>query len=75
VAIVRRESGVVVVRGDVKAGDAVVVEGVQRLRDGAQVVEVDETPAMVDDKNGPDEVGKDAIPEVSGAGAATSTRS
>src|SRR6185436_11389907 len=37
VAIVRRESGVVIVGGDVRSGDRVVVEGVQRLREGAKV--------------------------------------
>ena len=42
IAIVQRESGVVIVRGDVAAGDQVVVEGMQRLREGAKVTEVDE---------------------------------
>lgn len=70
VAIVQRESGVVIVRGGVEAGDRVVVEGVQSLRDGAKVAEVDETPAMIGDDKGDAE-----IPEVSGAGASTQTRS
>ncbi|MGH6926325.1 MAG: efflux RND transporter periplasmic adaptor subunit [Propylenella sp.] len=74
ISIVRRESGVVIVRGDVEAGDRVVVEGVQRLRDGAKVAEVDETPAMIGDEDA-DEDGKDEVPEVSGAGAAGRTRS
>jgi RND family efflux transporter MFP subunit len=74
VAIVRRESGIVIVRGEVKAGDRVVVEGVQRLRDGAMVTEVDETPAMIDDDGG-GEIGQDGVPEISGAGAAANTRS
>jgi RND family efflux transporter MFP subunit len=37
VTIVRRLSGAAIVAGDVDAGDRVVVEGVQRLRDGATV--------------------------------------
>jgi RND family efflux transporter MFP subunit len=37
VTIVRRLSGAAIVAGDVAAGDRVVVEGVQRLRDGATV--------------------------------------
>jgi RND family efflux transporter MFP subunit len=40
VDIIRRESGVVVVQGDVAAGDKVVAEGIQRLRPGIEVVEV-----------------------------------
>jgi hypothetical protein len=75
VAIVRRESGIVIVRGEVEAGEEVVVEGVQRLREGARVVEVDDTPAMVGDDEGTGEVSRDAVPEVSGAGAAVRTRS
>jgi RND family efflux transporter MFP subunit len=53
VAIVKRESGVVVVTGDVSAGDKVVVEGILRLRDGAKVNEVDETPAMAGEGTAP----------------------
>ena len=49
VAIVRRQSGIVVVEGDVAAGDKVVVEGLLRLREGAKVTEVDETPTIVDE--------------------------
>ena len=67
VAIVRRESGVVIVHGDLVAGDRVVVEGVQRLREGAKVMEVDETPALIDDA--------DRVPEMTGAGDAPRTRS
>jgi RND family efflux transporter MFP subunit len=37
VTILRRLSGAAIVAGDVVAGDRVVVEGVQRLRDGATV--------------------------------------
>ena len=53
VAIVRRQSGVVVVEGDVAAGDTVVVEGIQRLREGAKVAEVDETPTIVEESDAP----------------------
>jgi RND family efflux transporter MFP subunit len=49
VAIMKRESGIVVVNGDVAEGDKVVVEGLMRLRDGAKVKEVNETPATVDE--------------------------
>ncbi len=75
VAIVRRESGIVIVRGDVKTGDAVVVEGVQRLRDGAKVAEVDESPAMVGDDAGAGGASQDKVPEISGAGVPAGTRS
>lgn len=73
VAIVRRHSGVVVVKGGVAAGDRVVVEGLLRLREGAKVNEVDETPAIVDE-TAPDGAEGEA-PTVSGAGAAARTRS
>jgi RND family efflux transporter MFP subunit len=48
VAIVRRESGVVIVAGDVAEGDRIVVEGLQRLREGAKVAEVGEMPAAAE---------------------------
>lgn len=73
IAIARRQSGIVIVRGEIDAGDRVVVEGVQRLRDGAMVTEVDETPAMFGDSEG--DADKEEVPEVSGAGAAARTRS
>jgi multidrug efflux pump subunit AcrA (membrane-fusion protein) len=47
VAIVRRKSGFVTVEGDLSPGDRVVVEGVQRLREGARLAEVDMVPAIV----------------------------
>ena len=76
VAIVRRQSGIVVVKGDVAAGDRVVVEGLMRLREGAKVNEVDETPEIVDQALPADGgQGVDSAPAVSGAGTATSTRS
>ena len=70
VAIVRRHSGIVVVRGDVAAGDRVVVEGLLRLRDGAKVSVVDEAPTIVDEAAPPAE----GIPAASGAGAPARTR-
>lgn len=73
VAIVRRESGVVIVRGEVEGGDRVVVEGVQRLRQGAMVNEVDATPAMIDGADEPS--AGDEVPEVSGADESARTRS
>jgi len=75
VTIVQRESGIVIVRGDVKAGDKVVVEGVQRLREGALVTEVDESPAMADDAKGGGSMVGDEPPAVSGAGRPAETRS
>lgn len=48
VTIIRRQSGLVIVQGDVVAGDVVVVEGIQRLREGARVEVVNQEPAMVD---------------------------
>lgn len=74
VTVVKRESGIVIVRGDISAGDRVVVEGTQRLREGAKVVEVDETPAMADEEGTPPPSTED-VPEVSGAGAPARTRS
>jgi RND family efflux transporter MFP subunit len=72
VAIVRRHSGVVVVRGEVQAGDRVIVEGLLRLREGAKVNEVNETPDIVDEAP-PSAEG--VTPAVSGTGAAARTRS
>jgi RND family efflux transporter MFP subunit len=75
VAIVRRHSGIVVVRGDVGAGDHVVVEGLLRLRDGAKVNEVDETPTIVETPAATsDGKGEEAAPAAS-AEPAASTRS
>ena len=76
VAVVKRESGIVIVRGDVEAGDTVVVEGIQRLRDGAKVIEVDESPAMIDGDEGEnDPPAASEVPAVSGAGQPAQTRS
>jgi hypothetical protein len=65
----------VVVRGDVGAGDHVVVEGLLRLRDGAKVNEVDETPTIVETPAATsDGKGEEAAPAAS-AEPAASTRS
>ena len=39
ISVLERQSGRVLVSGDLKAGDRVVVEGLQRLREGAKVAE------------------------------------
>lgn len=39
ISVLERQSGRVLVSGDLKAGDKVVVEGLQRLREGAKVAE------------------------------------
>jgi len=72
VTIIRRQSGMVIVEGDVAAGEAVVVEGIQRLREGARVEEVNATPTMVD------EPATDALPGAEApvtSSESTSTRS
>jgi RND family efflux transporter MFP subunit len=71
VTILRRQSGIVTVQGELAAGETVVVEGIQRLREGAMVTQVNETPALVDEES---PVGSGA-PEVSGAASAAGTRS
>jgi RND family efflux transporter MFP subunit len=72
VAILRRQSGVVIVEGELQDGDKVVVEGVQRLREGAKVAEVGMRPPLAgEDASG----GAPAAPAVSGAEGAASTRS
>lgn len=74
ISVMKRESGVVIVRGDdLAAGDKIVVEGIQRLREGAKVAEVDESPANADE--GGEAAPADTIPEISGAGAPARTRS
>jgi RND family efflux transporter MFP subunit len=72
VAIIRRESGIVIVEGEIEAGDRVVVEGIQRLREGAAVVDVGVQPAIADETTAPDERTE---PAVSGARAPQRTRS
>ena len=77
VAIVRRQSGIVIVKGDVAAGDRVVVEGLLRLREGAKVNEVDETPTIVEEtplRPGTDPA-VEGVPAASGGAAPASTRS
>ena len=46
------ESGIVMVQGELAAGDKVVVEGMQRLREGAKVAEVGASPTIVEDERG-----------------------
>ena len=36
-------------KGSIAAGDHVVVEGLLRLREGAKIIEVNETPEIVDE--------------------------
>jgi RND family efflux transporter MFP subunit len=43
ITVVQRKSGAVTVTGPLAAGDAVVVEGLQRVRDGARVARASET--------------------------------
>jgi RND family efflux transporter MFP subunit len=67
ITIVRRQSGIAVVTGDIKEGDLVVVEGTQRLREGAKVADVTEEPIIVDDAEDGAASEEDA-PALSGAG-------
>jgi RND family efflux transporter MFP subunit len=46
VTVLSRRSGAVVVKAELEPGDAVVVEGVQRLREGAKATLVGEAPAQ-----------------------------
>ena len=56
-------------KGDVAAGDQVVVEGLQRLREGAKVTEVDEAPTIVEDgARRRKHAGRGRSPAISGAG-------
>jgi RND family efflux transporter MFP subunit len=80
VAIIRRQSGFVVMKGDVAAGDHVVVEGLLRLREGAKITEVDQTPTIVEDNRlrpgAPESTAVPAGEDAPGTSAAsTSTRS
>jgi hypothetical protein len=61
------------VQGAVEAGDRVVVEGIQRLREGAKVVDVGVEPTIVDE---PDRVPEGAAePALSGTGSPQRARS
>lgn len=71
IVIIRRESGVAIVAGAVAAGDKVVVEGIQRLREGARVAEVGIEPMIVDDTPEPEA----EPPAISGAGSSQRARS
>lgn len=66
IAIIRRQSGTVIVQGDIAAGDRIVVEGIQRLRPGAKVVEVGEAPDAPDGNPGGGGPGGESNPAVSG---------
>jgi RND family efflux transporter MFP subunit len=46
VTIVERRDGITLIEGDLSAGERVVVEGVQRMRDGAAVAPLAETGTM-----------------------------
>ena len=65
VAIIRRESGIVIVEGALQAGDKVVVEGVQRLREGAKLAEVGVVPTIVEGGASPVEPPAINVPAVS----------
>jgi hypothetical protein len=49
VQIVGRQSGTVMVAGDIAPGAEVVVEGLQRMREGVAVRRVSDQPAPPDD--------------------------
>ena len=66
VVIVRRQSGIVIVKGDLAAGDLVVVEGTQRLREGAKVSDVSEAPTIVEDADEGGAPAAETPPAVSG---------
>jgi RND family efflux transporter MFP subunit len=76
VTILRRQSGIVIVQGAVAVGDRVVVEGTQRLREGAKVAEVDETPAMLGaEKPAQGDAPAENAPALGGSGAPLGLRS
>ena len=65
--ILRRQSGVVVVKGEVEAGDEVVVEGIQRLREGTLTNDVGEEAATADAEPPPAPAEPQAAPAASAA--------
>jgi len=67
--ILRRESGLVFVQGDLQPGDKVVVEGIQRLREGAEVTEVDVSPTIVGEPGAAAEPGAEPVPAASAPAA------
>jgi RND family efflux transporter MFP subunit len=73
VVILRRESGTVIVEGEIEEGDRVVVEGIQRLREGAEVVDVGIEPTIREETGA--SPGRDVEPAVSGAGNPQRARS
>jgi hypothetical protein len=69
VAIIRRQSGIVVVKGEIAEGDHVVVEGLMRLREGAKATEVNEAPIIVEETPpGSASPAAEESPAISGAG-------
>jgi RND family efflux transporter MFP subunit len=60
VNVLRRGSGFVLVAGELESGDEVVVEGIQRLREGAQVARVGEPGETMPapERAAPDEAGQ-----------------
>jgi RND family efflux transporter MFP subunit len=69
VAIIRRQSGIVVVKGEIAAGDKVAVEGLMRLREGAKINEVNEAPVIVEETPpGGGTPAAEESPAISGAG-------
>ena len=76
IAIIRRQSGMVIVQGEIEAGDLVVVEGIQRLREGAKVADVGESPTLVDDGGAAaGQAPAAGVPAVSGGGGPAKARS
>lgn len=82
VEVVRRGSGFVLVDAELAAGDAVVVEGIQRLREGANVARVEdpdqpapvaEEPRQAPDGAGGAEEATERPPEPAEASAADET--
>jgi RND family efflux transporter MFP subunit len=81
VEVVRRGSGFVLIQAELEAGDSVVVEGIQRLREGANVARVEEpgqpAPVAEEPRPAPDGAGSgdardgtELPPEAAGASAA-----
>ena len=66
----------VIVQGEIEAGDLVVVEGIQRLREGAKVADVGESPTLVDDGGAAaGQAPAAGVPAVSGGGGPAKARS
>lgn len=72
VTVLQRESGVVIVQGGVKPKDEVVVEGVQRLRDGASVARAEASAAGAEGSPPPGDMGQPKAPSNTGANTGAS---